>query len=98
VTSSRRAAAAWATASVLVLTGVVVLIVGLLTPPSYGWFAYQPLAGATFTPGGSDVVLSRVTIIGSIALTTGLLALAFLAGRRSGAKRSPQIDDSDRAR
>ncbi len=80
------------------LTGVVVLIVGLLTPVTYGWFAYQPLADATFTPGGSDVVLSRVTIISSIVLTMGLLALAFLAGWRAGAKRSPLIDDPDDAR
>ena len=73
------------------LTGVVVLIVGLLTPVTYGWFAYQPLADATFTPGGNDVVLSRGTIIGSIVLTMGLLTLAFLAGLRAGAKRSPLI-------
>ena len=97
MTSSRRAAAAWAIAGVLVLTGAVVLIVGLLTPVSYGWFAYQPLADAAFTPGGGDVVLSRVTIIGSILLTMGLLALAFLAGWRTGAKRSP-LGNSDDAR
>ena len=71
------------------LTGVVVLVVGLLTPVTYGWFAYQPAADATFTPGGSDVVLSRLTIIGSIMIAVGLLALAFLAGWRAGAKRSP---------
>ena len=74
------------------------LIVGLLTPVTYGWFAYQPLADATFTPGGSDVVLSRITIIGSIVLTMGLLVLAFLAGWRASAKRSPLIDSSDDAR
>jgi heme/copper-type cytochrome/quinol oxidase subunit 1 len=91
VTNSRRPALAWATAGVLSLTGVVVLIVGLLTPVTFGWFAYQPLADATFTPGGNDVVLSRVTIVGSIVLTMGLLALAFLAGLRAGAKRSPEI-------
>jgi hypothetical protein len=98
VTSSRRAAAAWAVAGVLVLTGVAVLIVGLLTPVTYGWFAYQPFADATFTPGGSEVVLSRITIIGAVVLTVGLLALAFLAGWRVGAKRSTLIDDSDDAR
>jgi heme/copper-type cytochrome/quinol oxidase subunit 1 len=91
VTNSRRAALAWATAGVLVLTGVVVLIVGLLTPVTYGWFAYQPLAETTFSPGGNDVVLSRVTIIGSIVLTMGLLALAFLAGLRAGAEGSQLI-------
>jgi hypothetical protein len=72
-----------------------VLILGLLTPVTYGWFAYQPLAEATFTPGGTDVVLSRVTIIGSLVLTMGLLTLAFLAGWRAGAKRTPLIDNSE---
>ena len=91
MTNRRRAALAWAIAGVLVLTGVVVLIVGLLTPVTYGWFAYQPLADATFTPGSNEVVLSRVSIIGSIVLTMGLLALAFLAGLRAGAKGSRRI-------
>lgn len=88
MTNSRRVALAWAIAGVLVLAGVVVLIVGSLTPVTYGWVAYQLLADATLTPGGNDVVLSRVTISGSIVLTLGLLALAFLAGLRAGAKRS----------
>ncbi|MCP2638473.1 hypothetical protein K0817_018115 [Microbacterium sp. HD4P20] len=51
---------------------------------SFGWFAYQPLANATFTPGGSAVVLSRVTIVGWVIFTLGMLALALLAGRIAG--------------
>jgi len=34
--SSRRATAAWASAGILVLTGVVVFIVGLLMPVTFG--------------------------------------------------------------
>ena len=71
------------------LTGVVVLVMGLVTPVTPGWFAYQPLADATFTPGGSGVFIARLTIIGLIILTIGLLAIAFLVGWRAGAKRRP---------
>ena len=96
---SRRTAVGWAIAGILVVTGVVVLVVGLLTPVTFGWFSYQPLADATFTPGGSGVFLSRATIIGSIVLMIGLLALAFLVGWRAGVKRTPpMIEDSDSAR
>jgi heme/copper-type cytochrome/quinol oxidase subunit 1 len=84
---------AWATAGILVLIGLVVLTVGLLTPVTFGWFAYQPLAAATFTPGADGVFFSRVTIIGCVILTIGLVAVAFLAGWRAGAKRARLIDD-----
>ena len=66
-------------------------------PVTYEWFACQPLADATFTPGGSGVFVSRVTIIGCVVLTIGLIALAFLAGWRAGAKRAPLTDDLDDA-
>ena len=82
-----RAAWAWGAAGVLAATGAVVFIVGLLTPVPFGWFAYQPLADATFTPGGAGVFLSRTTIVGVVLLAIGLVALAFLAGRRSGTNR-----------
>ncbi len=67
--------------------GLVVLVIGLLTPVTFGWFAYQPLADATFVPGGSGVYISRIAIIGWMLLTIGLLAAAFLAGRRSSRRR-----------
>ncbi|MDY0910800.1 hypothetical protein [Microbacterium sp. CFBP9034] len=85
----RRAAAAWAITGTFVVVGVIVVVMGLLTPVTFGWFAYQPLANATFTPDGSVVFLSRVTIIGFILLTIGMLAVAFLLGQRAGAKRRP---------
>ena len=84
-----RAAVAWIIAGVVALAGAVVLVVGLLTPVAFGWFAYQPLANATFTPGGAGVFLSRTAISGLIVLAIGLIALAFLAGRRAGARRRP---------
>ncbi|MGC5221494.1 hypothetical protein ACPW96_02720 [Micromonospora sp. DT81.3] len=84
---SRRSAAAWVTAGILTVTGVVALVAGLSTPVTFSWFAYQPLADATFTPEGSGVFLSRITIAGLIALNIGLIALAFLVGWRAGARR-----------
>lgn len=81
---------AWAAASILTVAGIVVLVAGLFTPVTFGWFAYQPLADATFAPAGNGVFLSRVTIVGLIVLTIGLLALAFLAGWRSARRQPPR--------
>ncbi|MGZ8804803.1 MAG: hypothetical protein ACXWZG_05835 [Microbacterium sp.] len=86
-TPDRAEVAAWSAAGVLRLVGTITFIVGLTSPVSFGWFAYQPLADATFTPGGDGVFVSRITIIGSIAVGLGLVALAFLAGRRAGRTR-----------
>ncbi|GAA3629916.1 hypothetical protein GCM10022200_10810 [Microbacterium awajiense] len=83
----RSSTTAWVTTGVVVVSGLVVLVIGLLTPVTFGWFAYQPLAEATFVPGGSGVYLSRIAIIGWVLLTIGLLAAAFLAGRRSSRRQ-----------
>jgi heme/copper-type cytochrome/quinol oxidase subunit 1 len=83
--TSKREVAGWVVAGIVAMAGLVVVIVGLITPvtASFGWFAYQPLADATFLPVESGVFVSRVTLIGCIVLTIGLLTVAFLAGRRS---------------
>jgi len=91
---SKRSIAARAIACVMGAAGAVVLVVGLLTPVTFGWFAYQPLADATFVPG-AGVFLSGVTIIGWVIMTIGLLAVAFLAGRRTA--RGPSQVNSDSA-
>ncbi|KJL45056.1 MULTISPECIES: hypothetical protein [Microbacterium] len=83
----RRALLAWGVAVALAVAGAVILIAGLLTPVAFGWFAYQPLAHATFAPASAGVFLSPTTIVGMVVLAFGLVALAFLAGRRAGAKR-----------
>ena len=70
----------WVIAGAIVVLGIVTIVIGLSTPASIGWFAYQPLANATITLGDS-VLLSRTTVLGFGVLTLGLLALAFLAGR-----------------
>ncbi|KAF2415408.1 hypothetical protein [Microbacterium sp. B35-30] len=78
---------AWVGAAALVAAGAITIVTGLFTPigiVSFGWFAYQPLADATFVPGGSAVVLSRVTVAGWVIFAVGLVALAFLVGRVSG--------------
>ena len=82
----------WVGATVLVALGVITIVIGLLTPmgiATFGWFAYQPLADATFVPGGSAVVLSRVTVAGWVIFAVGLVTLAFLAGRAAG-RKSPE--------
>lgn len=80
---------AWTAAGVVVAVGVIVVIAGLLTHVPFGWFAYQPLANATFAPAGSGVFVSRLTIVGSVVLGLGLFGLAFLAGWHwRGSRRS----------
>lgn len=83
---------AWAIAVVVAGAGAVVLIVGLMTPVAFGWFAYQPLANATFVPDAGGVFLSRLTIVGLAILTMGLLAIAFLAGFRAARGRPNQFN------
>jgi len=95
--SGRTRRVAWIIASALVAVGVVVLIVGLLTPVAFGWFAYQPLSGAMFAPASSGVFLSRTTIVGWIVVTAGCLGLAFLLGRRSGEAQRRSVVDEDRS-
>ena len=83
------AALAWAGAAAIAVAGAITILVGLSTPTtvsSFGWFAYQPLTEATYTTGGSGLVLSRISAAGWIIFVTGLLGLAFLTGRVVGRK------------
>lgn len=88
MTSRRATLIAWTLAAVLAGAGLVMTIVGVLTPVSFGWFAYQPESSATFSPQGNVVILTRTTLAGCAVLGLGLMALAFLAGWRRGARRS----------
>jgi hypothetical protein len=82
-----RQTTAWTAAGLLVAAGIITLVIGLATPVSFEWFAYQPLAGATFTPAGTGVFVSRATVTGVLLLVIGLIALAFLGGRTAGKRR-----------
>ena len=87
----KRSTLAWVIAGVIVGVGCIVLLIGVLTPVTFGWFAYQPIADATFVPGGGGVFLSRTTIVGWVFLTIGLLAVAFLAGRHAARARPNRL-------
>lgn len=83
---------AWLGAGSVAVAGAIMIGIGLFTPmgaASFGWFAYQPLANATFVPGGSAVVLSRITAAGWTILAVGFITLAFLAGRVAGRRSRP---------
>ena len=90
----------WISAGVIVAAGAVMIVIRLYTPTgtaSFGWFAYQPLADAAFTPGGFAVVLSRIAVVGWIVFAVGLVKLAFLrAGSTVGFSPTaggPQADE-----
>jgi heme/copper-type cytochrome/quinol oxidase subunit 1 len=79
----------WIGAGVVVAAGAITIVIGLFTPmgiASFGWFAYQPLADATFVLDGSAVVLSCITVAGWVIFAVGLVTFAFLAGRVVGRK------------
>lgn len=66
--------------SLFVLGGVTVYIAASSTgTASFGWFAYQPLAGAAFFPG-SLVVLTPLTAAAIAAAGAGLVGLGVIAG------------------
>jgi heme/copper-type cytochrome/quinol oxidase subunit 1 len=73
----------WVLGAGLALAGLAMATVGLLTPVSFGWFAYQPLAAAGFSQIENAVVISHSTAVGFLLLGIGLVILAFLLGRRS---------------
>ncbi|WP_194422543.1 DUF4395 domain-containing protein [Microbacterium abyssi] len=66
--------------SVLLLAAVVLGLVGLSTAQdaaAFGWFAYQPLADATFVPGGIWAITQAS--IAQRALDPGFLLLLVIA-------------------
>jgi heme/copper-type cytochrome/quinol oxidase subunit 1 len=70
---------------VLVVGGVVLVAVSSQTPASFGWFAYQPMSGSLFAPGGF-VVLTQPAIVGAFVAGVGVVGLSaatgFMVGRR----------------
>ncbi|MGO4102447.1 hypothetical protein AB4Y63_00705 [Leifsonia sp. YAF41] len=68
----------------LLAVGIVAVLVGLVlfflpvSPPTIGWFAYQPLSETTFVPSGTFLTPLQQTASGIGSL--GMLLLAFAAG------------------
>lgn len=80
---------AWIVAAVLVIAGLLAVVIGLMTPVAFGWFAYQPMSSSFFAGAGSGFFVSRTTAIGCVVLGLGLGAAAFLVGMRLGATMRP---------
>ncbi|MDR6868665.1 hypothetical protein J2Y69_003289 [Microbacterium resistens] len=69
------------TSALLLVATVLGLIAGPPQAPAFGWFAYQPLAGQVFAPGGETwtaLYLSRA--LQPAFLLTLVIALLFLWG------------------
>lgn len=69
-----------------VAIGVVILIAAPTQSATIGWYAYAPLAEATFSPGASGL-LSTPMSIGIVVLVAGLVGLAFSTGFIVGRRR-----------
>lgn len=87
---------AWVAAILIVAAGLVVAMIGMATPVSFGWFAYQPLSGASFAFEDAGIFVSRMTVIGAFAAGFGLMCIAFLAGVRAGGTRRAHSDEAER--
>lgn len=75
----------WWIAAAVTAGGILMVLINILTEQSrasFGWYAYQPLSAATYF-GTATVLMSPVTWAGMAVAVIGLLALAFLLGRRS---------------
>lgn len=92
--SPRSKLIAWVAAILVVMAGLIVTAIGMATPVSFGWFAYQPLSGASFAFEDAGIFVSRMTVIGAVIAALGLMCIAFLAGVRAAASRHPHSDDS----
>jgi heme/copper-type cytochrome/quinol oxidase subunit 1 len=79
---------AFIVSAVLVVGGLVIAATGTQTA-SFGWYAYQPLAGSVFFPGGATV-LSPVTALGWSAVVLGLIAMSAIGGYVLGRRRRPR--------
>lgn len=64
--------------TVLLAIDVVLALTGLSTARGYGWFAYQPLADATFAPGGWALSSASLTQRATDPAFLLLLAIALL--------------------
>lgn len=93
--ASRRELIGWVAAAGLVLTGVVVLIVALNRPRSFGWFAYAPLSETSYMPGASGSTLA-LTALGIVLLILGLVGTGFLAGLQVGRRSRTASRGPDR--
>jgi len=72
----------------LVVGGAVLILVARAVQPvaSFGWFAYQPLAGSAFMPGGA-VLLTTTAVVGATLAALGFAALAGVVGFALGRRR-----------
>jgi hypothetical protein len=73
----------WVIGAVIAAVGLTMATIGLLTPVSFGWFAYQPLADASFGWIENAVIVTRGAAAGLLLLGIGLVILAFQFGTRS---------------
>ncbi|GAA2003466.1 hypothetical protein [Microbacterium ulmi] len=82
--------------SLVAVVGLGVIAVDLTTPATFGWFAYQPLAHASFVPGA----VSTTALVWSLVTGAALLGIGFAIGWLVGARGSsrPASRTSERAR
>lgn len=80
--SKNSSAIALIIAGIIAVAGAIIVVLALLTPVSFGWFAYAPLSDAVFLP--SVIALPAWTLVGVVHFIAGLVTISYLIGKRRG--------------
>ncbi|TQJ32489.1 DUF4395 domain-containing protein [Microbacterium sp. SLBN-146] len=65
--------------SVLLLVAIFLSLTGPAEPPTFGWFAYQPLSGSVFAPSGDFAFVAGYDNFWARATTPAFLMLLLIA-------------------
>lgn len=79
----------WIVSAVALVTGFVLILVGIATPVSVtgGWVAYAPVTDFAYLAGTPGMAIAPVTAVGFTLFVVGLVGVAFLVGIRVGARQ-----------
>lgn len=73
--------------AIVAIVGLVMFVIAITTPVSFGWFASAEIPDEVLT-SSSFFLLTPTGAIGAILLAIGLIGIAFALGTVRGAKRA----------
>lgn len=73
--------------AIVAIVGLVMFVIAITTPVSFGWFAYAEIPDEVLT-SSSFFLLTPTGAIGATLLAIGLIGIAFILGTIRGAKRT----------
>lgn len=73
--------------AIMAIVGLVMFVIAITTPVSFGWFAYAEVPDEVLM-SSSFFLLTPMGAIGATLLAIGLIGIAFILGTIRGAKRT----------